>query len=297
MMRVTDSLRLDSLQANVQSSLTNLTQIQNEIATGKQLTALSDNPAGGAQALALNQALVDNAQYQTNADSAKAYLSASDSALSSASDLLVQAGQLATQGANGTENAADMASLTTQVDAIIRQMTQTANADLHGKYLFSGTQTHTAPFSSSAGTGSDPTPTYNGNAGSVTAALGKTDTMTLNQSGTATFGGAFTALQSLRNHLAAGNSAAVSGDIAALNAGRDTLSASRASLGAKMNETDAVKLRLSRAQTDYQTALSNITDVDLAQAYVQLQGAQNVYQASLATTSKAFQYSLADFLH
>ena len=40
-----------------------------------------------------------------------------------------------------------------------------------------------------------------------------------------------------------------------------------------------------------------IEDVDLATAYVQLQSATNIYQASLSTTAKAFQYSLADFLH
>ncbi|MDQ2686656.1 MAG: flagellar biosynthesis protein FlgL, partial [Armatimonadota bacterium] len=70
----------------------------------------------------------------------------------------------------------------------------------------------------------------------------------------------------------------------------------RATVGAKMNEVDSTKQRLTRAQGDYQNAVSNVEDVDLATAYVQLQSAQNVYQASLVTTSKAFQHSLSDYL-
>jgi len=74
------------------------------------------------------------------------------------------------------------------------------------------------------------------------------------------------------------------------------VSSVRASAGAKLNDVTLLKQNLTRAQGEYQASDDNIESVDLAQAYVQLQSAQNVYQASLVTTSKAFQYSLASYL-
>lgn len=295
-MRVTDSLRVDSLQKNISSGLDNLNTIQMQLATGKRLNSMSDDPTGGSQALFMRAALVDNAQYQRNSDQAKTFLGASDSALSSANNLMQQARQIAVQGANGTQTPDSLSSLASQVDGIIRQMTQVANSDVHGKYLFGGTKTRTEPFAAATTAAGDPTPAYTGNTGAVTATLGKNNSMTLNTSGSDTFGNSFAALQNLRTHLLSGDQTAVSNDITSVDAGLTTVNSARATVGAKMNEVTSTTQRLTRAQGDYQDAVSNVEDVDLATAYVQLQSAQNVYQASLATTARAFQYSLTNYL-
>jgi len=295
-MRVTDSLRMDGLQRNVETGLENLNAVQRQIATGKKLNALSDDPTGGSQALFVRAALVDNAQHQRNADEAKSFLGASDSALGSANELMQQARQIAVQGANGTQTPESLASLAERVDGVIRQMTQVVNSDIHGKYLFGGTKTRTEPFAGAAPADGDPTPAYTGDAGAVTATLGRNDSMPLNTPGDAAFGGSFAALQSLRTHLRAGDQGGVSNDITGVDAGLNTLNSLRATFGAKINEVDSTKQRLTRAQGDYEEAVSNVEDVDLAKAYVQLQSAQNVYQASLVTTARAFQHSLSDYL-
>lgn len=294
-MRVTDSLRTNSLLRNIQTSLDNLDKVQTQISTGKQLNNLSDDPTAGSQALSLRASLVDNTQYQRNTDEAKSFLSATDSALSSAGDLMQTARSIAVQGANGTENQQSLDSLVTQVNGLIKQLTQVANSDLHGKYLFGGTRTQTTPFVAPT-TGTDPTPAYAGDGGSVTATVGKNDSLSLNTPGSTTFNSAFAALQKLRDNLTAGNQTAVSASIDEVDASLTTVNSVRAAAGAKINEVDGIKQSLTRAQGDYEDAVSNLEDVDLAHAYVQLQSAQNVYQASLVTTSRAFQYSLAQYL-
>ncbi len=294
-MRVTDSLRVGNLQRNIQAGLSNLNTVQNEIATGKRVNTVSDNPTGASQALALRATLVDNAQYQTNADAANSFLSASDGALSDATNALQEARTIAVQGANGTQTPQTLQALGTQVSGLIRQLTQDANADIHGKYLFGGTLTQSPPFQAPA-TGTDPTPTYAGNSGAVSAIVGKNNVLQLNTPGDQAFGGAFKALQDLQNNLASGNQAAISASIGAVDAQVTAVSSVRASAGAKLNDVTLLKQNLTRAQGEYQASDDNIESVDLAQAYVQLQSAQNVYQASLVTTSKAFQYSLASYL-
>lgn len=294
-MRITDSLTTNDLLQNVQSSLSNYNQIQQEISTGKSLNTMSDNPTGGTQDLVLQGDLVDNAQYQTNADAATSFLSASDSALNSATNLMDSANQIAVEGANGTQTSQDLQSLSTQVDSIIKQLTNLANTDLNGKYLFGGTQTQTPPYVAPT-SGSDPTPTYVGNAGSVTATLGKNVSLGLNTSGQAIFGNAFTALQTLRTDLNAGDQTAISGDITKITDSITAISDQRATIGSTTNEVADIKTRLTRSQDEYQDSISNIQDVDLAQAYVQLQSSQNVYQAALATTAQSFKLSLTNYL-
>ncbi len=295
-MRVTDSLRVSNLKRNIESGLSNLNNVQNQIATGKRVNTVSDDPTGASQALALRAAMVDATQYQSNADSAQSFLTASDGALGDATNVLQQARTIAVQAANGTQSAVTMQGLGAQVTGLIRQLTQDANADIHGKYLFGGTLTQTQPFKAPAAGAADPTPTYVGNSGAVNAILGKGNIMNLSTPGDQAFAGAFKALQDLQNNLASGNQAGIASGIGAVDAQVTAVSAVRAGVGANLHNVNLLKQNLTRAQGEYQSADSNIEDVDLAQAYVQLQSATNVYQASLVTTSKAFQYSLASYL-
>ena len=294
-MRVTTSLTYDKLQSNVNTSLSNLNEIQSQISSGKKLTDFSDDPAGASQSLSLRSELDDNAQYQRNAISAQSYLSASDTALTSANSLIQSARQIAVSAANSDQSPESFKALSDQVNGLVNQLTQIANADLHGTYLFGGTATKLPPFDSSQN--------YQGNTQPLQASIGAGYSVTTSTVGSDVFGPAFTALHSLQQHLtdaAAGTAGAVtniSSDIAAITSGQTAINTAQAEVGAHVNEVKGVGQRLAQSQQEYQDAISNVEDVDLATAYVKLQSATNVYQASLATTSKAFQYSLADYLH
>jgi len=294
-MRITDSLRYGSLQGNIENSLQNLNTVQQQISTGKKLTTFADDPTGASQSLALRSALGDNTQYSRDADQAKSFLSASDSALGDATSLVQSARQIASQAANSDQSPESLAALGDQVDGLTRQLTQVANSDLHGKYLFGGTNTGTPPY--------DAAQTYQGNTQSVSATVGPNYQVALNGDGSAAFGPAFAALKSLKADLTAAGAgpprapAALSADLQKFDGGLAAVSTARATAGAKINQVSTVQSQLARAAGTYQDAISNIEDVDLAQAYVQLQSAQNVYQASLSATAKASQYGLADFLH
>ena len=298
-MRVTDRQRFNSLENNLASSLDAYNSVQQEISTGKQLNALSDDPAGGAQSLALRAALVDNNQYQRNVASANTFLTSTESALNNAVTLVTSAHSIALQAANtGIQDSNTLNALAAQVDGIIQQLTQTANTDVHGKYVFGGTQTQAAPYvpPTPLPASGDPTPAYVGGTGTITATIGKNETLTLNTPGGTTYSGAFTALQTLRNDLKNGTTANLSADVDAVNAQITVLSSAQAAVGARLTETASVQTRLKKAQGQFQDAVSNIEDVDLSRAYVQLQTTQNTYQAALVATSRAFQYSLSDYL-
>ena len=288
-MRITTSLQYQNLTSNIESSLETLNTTQSQISSGKKLQTFSDDAAGASQSLVLRSALGDNAQYQRDASAATAFLTASEGALSSATSVLQSARQIALAGANSTQTPDSLAALGDQVDGAIQQLTQAANTQSGGRYLFGGTKTTTPPY--------DAAQTYQGNTGAINSTLGPNASVQINTDGAAAFGPAFTALQNLKTHLAAGDATAISGDIGAVDTALSALTTASATAGSKANQASAATQQLTRAQSDYQTSISNIEDVDLAQAYVQLQSATNIYQASLSVTAKASQYSLADFLH
>ncbi len=79
-----------------------LQAITEKVSSGKQLNRPSDNPADVQSAVGLNDTLAQLNQYVRNIDNATSKVSAMDTALSSAGDLIQRANELAIQGANGT---------------------------------------------------------------------------------------------------------------------------------------------------------------------------------------------------
>ena len=293
-MRITNNLTTSMLMGNIETGLDSLNTVQQEIATGKQLNLPSDNPAGAAQTLSMRASLVDNTQYQSDASDASSFLKLTDSSLTDVSSVINNAIQAASQGANSSQSTESQTALASQVSGMITQLTNIANTDYHGKYLFSGTMTNTAPFKSPT---VDPANAYQGNTGSVTSTIGPNNVMTINTPGSTVFSPLFSTLNALQANLTSGNIDAISANITDLQNSLNTVTSTQATVGAKTNELTTVTQNLARAANDYQAGISNIEDVDLASAYVQLQSSQNVYQASLVATQGAYKYSLADYLH
>src|SRR5690606_4227598 len=70
-----------------------------------------------------------------------------DKALGHMVDLLHRAQELATQGANFTNNQQGRDAIALEIDEIINQMIQLGNSDIGGKHVFSGFKSGTPPFS------------------------------------------------------------------------------------------------------------------------------------------------------
>lgn len=290
-MRVTESYMVNSLQNNVDSSLTNLNILQQQLSTGKKLNSPSDDPSGASLVMSLKNSLADNAQYKRNQDQATSFLQLTDTALGDANNIINQVRQIAVSAANSTQTPDSLQAFQSQLDGLATELSNVANTNLHGKYLFSGTLTQTAPFNPT-----DPTHTYNGNTGTVMATLGPGDTQAISTPGSTIFSAAFASITALKTNIASGNITSISASIAAIDSNLSTVNVVRSNVGAQENQVTTISERMARASIEFQDTISNVQDTDLATTYVQLQSAQNVYQASLAATAKAYKYSLTDFL-
>ncbi len=128
-----------------------LTEIQEQISSGKRLLRPSDDPTGAAHILRLEQALSVTNQYQRNADNALNRLTLEESTLDSVQDSLLRVRELAIQGSNATLNNTDRLALAQEVRERLNELVSLANTkDANQEYLFSGYQVTTKPFTQAA---------------------------------------------------------------------------------------------------------------------------------------------------
>ena len=67
-------------------------------------------------------------------------------------------------------------------------------------------------------------------------------------------------------------------------------------IGGKSNRTEFIEARIDENVITFTKLLSNVQDVDMAEAIMLFKNLENVYKASLSVGSKVIQPSLVDFI-
>ena len=125
----------------------NVNQLNREIATGQTMLDATSDPAGAGQALGLASAVNRLTYDATNAQAATQEIQSGLGALQQISTVLDQLRQTALQGANPGNSAATNDALVTTTQSALQQLVQLANSqDAVGRYIFAGSETNSAPF-------------------------------------------------------------------------------------------------------------------------------------------------------
>lgn len=296
-MRVTGTSNYTVLRDALGTSLSRISDLQSQLGTGRRINRASDDPVGAATALRYRSYEADEKAYAQSADDALTRLIASDTALQGMSTALQRVRALAISAANGSLSPEARAAVSEELLSLRDELSTLANSSHAGQALFGG----------HAGTavtrGADGTWAYAGDGGAVQRRVGQGAVLDVNVDGRAAFG--FDRppggdLFSVVDRLAA---AARSGDTATLQSGQGEL-ATRATavlgalgtVGAKTNAVESARSRGQQFVERITAERSNLEDVDLAEAILQLSAAQTGYQAALGAVAKANLPSLAEFL-
>jgi flagellar hook-associated protein 3 FlgL len=292
--RITQNMLSQRGLDSVQGGLTKLATLQEQLETGKKINRPSDDPAGTTTALRVRSGLADQTQYIRNAADGTAWLGTIDSALSGITSQVQRAQVLAQQGANtGSMSSTAMEALATEVDQIRASVLQQANTTYLGRPVFGGTTSGGKAFDTTTGN-------YVGDSGTVERRVGSDVTVRVDASGTDTFGtdgdNLFSHLSDLSNRLRAGDSDGLESSIATIASDLQKLSGASAGEGARYNRITKASDLATATQLQLKSSLSDVEDVDLAEATLNLATQQTAYQAALAAASKTLQPSLLDFL-
>jgi flagellar hook-associated protein 3 FlgL len=200
-MRVTEGLTQTQFLTTIESLESNLSQTQNQISSNLSFTTASQNPTAAGAVNNYNQALAQNEQYSTNAQSAQTRLNTEDGTLSQVQSQLQSLRDLALEANNSTLTATNRQAIAAQAVQIQNSLLALANTqDGNGEYLFGGFNTQTQPFTLSS-TGA----TYNGDQGQRQVQIAAGQTVADSDNGSSVFqqikdgNGTFTATAAAAN--------------------------------------------------------------------------------------------------
>ncbi len=117
------------------------------VSSGKRINHIQDDPVGISQTMNLNSSLSNIEQLQRNISIGKTWLNGSETSLDSIKEILADAKVLCIAIKNGSLNESDRNGAAEQVSEYIWQIEELANTKVNGDYVFSGSKTSTRPFS------------------------------------------------------------------------------------------------------------------------------------------------------
>jgi flagellar hook-associated protein 3 FlgL len=289
--RVTQSTLTRAAHSNLQTSLSRLQTLEEQLSSGRSISKPSDSPSQATAALSFQADIRRSTQLLRNAEDAKGWLGTADTTLLSGLDVLHRARELLQSGVNGAMDAAGRGALADEVDQLREQMLSLANTTYLGRPIFAGTSSSPAAYDASG--------TYLGDAGTVDRSVTSNVSVTVNTTGPQAFGppGAdvFTVLAAIASDLRS-NPGNLGADQAALDSAFGRMNDALAVVGAKYNHVEAMAAKVDASILDSTNGLAEVSSIDLPATIVQLQMQQVAYQAALSATAKAIQPSLVDFL-
>lgn len=305
--RVTQRMLTGQALGSIETASTRMAAAQEQMTTGRKLNRPSDSPSDTTVALKARSGIAEQQQYQRNAQDGVAWLSTTDNAIQSATSQMQRAYTLAVQGANTASNGTTAeGAIADEIDQIKQSMLGLANTQYLGRPVFGGTATGGAAFALSDPTDPTSAVSYVGDTGSVSRRVGTGTVVRVDTDGASVFGS--TAGGSTDNvfaHLDALSTAlrstptdtdGINTAITNLQSDMTRLSGAAANEGARMNQINGAVNVAQDSTLALQKVQSDVEDVDVAEATINMQTQTNAYQAALMAVSKTSQQSLLDFL-
>ena len=310
-MRVTNNMLLSNYLRNISSNLGTVGKMQQQMASGKRITKISDDPIGAISSMQIRVKLYKSEQYQKNVDRALTWLDETESSVLELNDIIKRAYETAVGMSTDTMDDDERSAAAQLVKQLRDHVVTIGNAKSNDKYIFGGYNVSNAPFEVVA----PGQITYNGiniktgDAGdlnalaqdSISYAVGFNITMDVSTTGVALFGtgenNLYNVLDDFYNALEANAPCdELTGFIAKLQNGQSDVLSIAAEIGGKVNRLELIQNRFDEDILTYTDRKSNIEDVDQAEAIMNYKMAQAVYEASLQIGSNIIQPSLVNFL-
>jgi flagellar hook-associated protein 3 FlgL len=314
-MRVTNNTLINNMLRHLNRGLSRLDRHQQQLASGKQILRPSDDPAGVISVMELRSSLAENDQLLKNVTGALSWLESVDTVLGSVTSVLHRAKELTVYAATGTLNSDDRNAILKEVEQLFANVLELSNASHGGRYLFAGQKSTTMPFQRAS---DDPdSPDYwvikyhGGLANQETAALNVEinsntviDLNIIQASGTnaedaedQVFLPIFNVLSGVIQDIKNDDPGALNQRLGELEDALDGLLSVRAEVGAKLHRVALAEERLKDLHLNLNKMLSNIQDIDVAEAIVNLKNEENGYRVALAVGARIIQPTLVDFLN
>jgi flagellar hook-associated protein 3 FlgL len=291
--RVTETSLTTRALGDLQRTAARGQKIQQQISSGKMINRPSDSPTGTVTSLQLRGEVRATQQYSRNADDGLGWLGMIQDKLGDSSSQILRVRDLTVQALNSTStDQGSRDALAAEIDNIRASLVGAANTKYMGRPVFGGTTSGDVAYDASGN--------YRGDAGQTTRTVGPNSKVRIETTGPEAFGTGstqlFQVLSDISRDIQANDTSTLGDDLTSLDTAHDLLKSTLSDVGARYNRVTQMKQSSEDHLLSVSSQLSDIEDVDLPKAIMDLQIQQTSYQAALAATAKVIQPSLIDFL-
>ena len=295
-MRISTVTMFEQSTASMNRQQSDFLKVSQQIASGRRVVNPSDDPQAASRAVGVDQSIAITEQYADARVSARNSLSQTESILNSVSDAVTSAKTLLIQASSDALSDADRESIASELEGVYETLIGQANAtDGNGRYLFGGYKDDAPPFSKDG----DDKIQYQGDSNVRQQRVDASRLMPVGENGESIFSpnGADSSLFStMENAIDVLKAPAeteeqktnlhdtLKASMNELDDGLDNVLTVRASAGARLNELDVIDAVSSNRIMNYTQTLSDLVDLDYAEAISEY----SLRQVGLQASQKAF---------
>lgn len=292
-MRISTSYQYDRYARNIQEAQSRYLEAQERVSTGKRITTMSDDPYGASIIINARRLHAGVEQYSVNLRSAKDYFGLSENALASMATLVQRAYDLTLSAANSTATQGARDTMAKEISDIQSRLVQLGNTQgLSGQYIFGGQVSNSKPFNATP-----PTLVYTGDQNSIIVETGPNETIAVNTNLGSTLTTLYSRLEQAKIRMIAGDISGLSGiSLQDLKSSMDLVRQERAATGVGLQRVQSLDENNTRRKDDLLKQISDVEDVDITEAILQMKATENAYQAALQVSAMGNRMSLMDFI-
>ncbi|NOX36875.1 MAG: flagellar hook-associated protein 3 [Calditrichaeota bacterium] len=296
-MRVTQNYSINSLLRQVNYTRERINIYQRNLATGKRINQISDDPEKIETVIRYRRMLTLNQRFEQNIDNALDFMYFTSQVLDDSANVIARLKELAIQGVDSIGDD-EWNAFVKQYDEMLDKLVQLANSKFKDRYLFGGVNVNKAPFILSPDRSRvDTNP--DGVSGALKVELGNGKVDAYNVSGQEAFlspVNVFDVVIQVRDAFKNQDAQEINRLIPQLDAALDQILQENAKLGAKINRFQLLRQQYDSEDLRIQEFLSKIEDTDLAQTVVDLQMEQTALETALRALAQTVNISLVDFI-
>ncbi|MGH4125777.1 MAG: flagellar hook-associated protein FlgL [Clostridium sp.] len=150
-MRVTNKMLSNNFLRDMRTNLTNLSRLQNQMSSGKEIKRPSDDPSKASRIMQMYSEIDANKQYNSNIKNSINWLDTTDTALGQVGNVVGRIQDLLLSAGNGSYGADERQAVKDEINQKVGELSQILNTSFDGKYIFGGTDGTSNP----TGTGKD----------------------------------------------------------------------------------------------------------------------------------------------
>lgn len=291
-MKVTQMATYRTLTNQLNINTSSLSRLYDQGLTGKQVNRPSDDPSAISPILNSDEEIEKADRYLETIGSTQDNLDILDGYLNSAETLFVRVKEIAILGINSSMTNEDMQTLADEVSHLQEQLTDIANAQVDGRYLFAGYAEDTLPFSGNP-------VTYNGTSDHKMVEIGAGQTIQTNLAGDELFMNpvdVFATLSNLEAALSSGDPSLVEAEMASLEPAAEQVRSGRTEMGNNNAYLDDVASLTEEIKQQMSERLSNYEGADYVEILTNITLAEQSYEAALDISARLSKLSILDYM-